>query len=173
MNNQGRLINAIVILMVSMTTGALVLLSLEGKPLTPVAFSLSSSNEISTNLSRETLGTRSGINTDQWSFIEISFSSSYGEILNKSTVGELDLKNHFVICDGSNDNTDGHIIPTSKWYNQKQVDGPLAKNVIKICLLSENGKYKPTPWQYNRLESLVNRLAKHCNIPLNHISTVK
>ncbi len=173
MNNQGRLVNAIIILMVSMTAGALVLLALEGKPLKPVAFSLSSSSEINTNVSRETIGTRNGITPDKWANIEITFSSDYNEVVNRATTGPLDTENHFVICDGSHNSIDGQIIATTTWYNQNSVNDPFASDVIRVCMLSGNGSFKPTPWQYNRLESLVNRLAKHCNIPLNHISTVK
>ena len=172
MNNQGRLINAIVILTVSMTVGTLLLLVLEGKPLTPVAFSLSSSSEINTSVSRETVGTKNGILPDAWEKIEISYINSAREIANSRTTGNLDLANHFVICNGSNGTIDGQILATTTWYNQKNVNDPLNSNVIKICMITDSS-YKPTPWQFNKLESLVKCLARHCSIPLDQIQTVK
>ncbi len=174
MNNQGRLINAILILIVSMTAGTFILLALEGKPFKPAAFSLSSSSEINTSLSHATVGTKNGILPDTWKSIEITYSSSIHEINKNRTTGSLNNNYHFVICDGSAESVDGQILATTTWYNQIPIQDILfASDTIRICIISPSGQYKPTPWQSNRLESLVNCLVKHCNIPLDQIRTVK
>ncbi|MBN2064338.1 MAG: N-acetylmuramoyl-L-alanine amidase [Sedimentisphaerales bacterium] len=173
MNNQGRLKNAFIILIISMSAGALILMALEGKPLKPVAFSLSSSSEVNTALPKATVGTRNGIVPGKWHTIEITFSSSYADIVNTRTTGELDKFAHFVICDGTNDSVDGQILATTSWFDQKAAALNPTGNIIRICLITPEGCFKPTPWQYNRLESLVKCLTRHCNIPSNQIVTVK
>ena len=174
MNNQGRLINAILLLVVSMTAGTFLLLALEGKPFKPVAFSLSSSSEINTNVSRETVGTKEGIIPEIWKGIEITYSTSVNEIINSRTTGVLNETNHFIICDGTAECIDGQILATTRWYDQLPVKDHLFSNdIIRICIISPSGQFKPTPWQSNRLESLVNCLVKHCNISLDQIRTVK
>ena len=174
MNNQGRLINAILLLAVSMTAGTFILLAFEGKPFKPVAFSLSSSSEINTTVSRATVGTKDGITQGKWKSIEITYSTSLHEIQNSRTTGNLNIKNHFVICDGTSGCVDGQILATTTWYNQMPIqDALFSKDTIRICIISPSGQFKPTPWQSNRLESLVNCLVKHCNIPMDQIRTVK
>ena len=174
MNNQGRLINAILLLIVSMTAGTFILLALEGKPFKPAAFSLSSSSEINTTLSRATVGTKDGIIPEKWKAIEIAYSTSIHEIHNSRTTGSLNNNYHFVICDGSEGSIDGQILATKTWYTQMAIqDIIFPTDTIRICIISPSDIYKPTPWQSNRLESLVNCLVKHCNIPIDQIRTVK
>ena len=174
MNNQGRLINAIIILAVSMTACTFILLALEGKPFKPAAFSLSSSSEINTSISNTTVGTRNGITPDKWKSIEITYSTAIHQITNSRTTGTLNDNYHFVICDGSSGCIDGQILATTTWYDQLSIHNlVLSKDTIRICIISPSGQYKPTPWQSNRLESLVNCLVRHCNIQLDQIRTVK
>ena len=64
MVSQGRLTKVMLTLIAAMTAGSLLLLTLEGKPIKPMAFSLSSQTQLTSV--ENALCTETGIKPDYW-----------------------------------------------------------------------------------------------------------
>lgn len=164
MVNHGRLAKVIILLMLSMTGGALLLLTLEGKPIKPMPFSLSSQVRLpSVEL---TLGTENGIDRDRWRDIEISYHSNNGYLSDEFGLsGPLAREYHFVISDGSGGH-DGEIYASHRWTKQltcEQSPGAFANpDTIRICLLGDAKTRQSTPRQIRQLEILVKSLDRNC-----------
>lgn len=168
MENQGRLIKVIFLLMITMTVGALLLLALEGKPIKPMSsYNLFSQTKLSSVYNA--LGTEAGIEPGLWQNFEIRFEDNNGRLTAQSgpTRGLLN-DYHFVISDGSDDR-DGHIYATSLWANQMAVspDRLNDSRTIQICLIRPQGyadKSISTSKQARQLETLLTSLIKHCQM---------
>jgi hypothetical protein len=164
MVNQGRLAKVMITLMAAMTFGAVILLALGGKPIKPMAFSLSSQTQLSP--AHSALGTEVVIPPDQWRFIEICYRPNNGRLSSQyGLTGALAIKYHFVIADGQN-SQDGQIYASQRWTRQlpslatSTATDP--NQTIRICIIGNPDNPRSTPRQANQLESLVSSLLKHC-----------
>jgi len=168
MENHGRCIKVVFCLMAAMTSGALILLMVEGKPIRPMPFSLSSPSSSQQLPVHTALGLPSAIETGRWQQIEISYQTNEGWILSDSAVtGPAARDYHFIISDG-NSGQDGQIYPTGCWTQQlpcrAYAQQPQARKTIRICLLCDSPQNGSTPRQARQLESLVLSLVKNCQI---------
>lgn len=163
--NQGRLLKVLVALVASMTVGALVLFTLEGRPIKPMAFSLSRQTQLRSV--EHMLGTEPGVGLAGWDRIEIDTRAGQGELSVRDGVGgTLAMEYHFVISDGST-GKDGEIYATRRWTKQLSCYLPggsgLAKT-IRICLLTDGQDSGTTGRQARQLEDLVSTVAHYCQI---------
>jgi len=167
MNDQGRLTKVMLFLVVSMTVGALVLLSLQGNPIKPMPFSLSSQSRLTS--ADTALGTEIGIEQGRWQSIEVSYCSS--DVCLSSTLGltgEMALRYHFVISDGT-EGKDGQIYASNRWVKQLNClnpdQGSYNSQAIRICMMVKDPRNPLiTSRQMRQLEALVMSLSKHCRI---------
>lgn len=167
MNDQGRLAKVMLVLVVSMTAGALVLLSLQGNPIQPMPFSLSSQSRLTS--ADTALGTEIGIEQGRWQNIEVSYCSSASCLSNSlGLTGEMALRYHFVISDGTG-GRDGQIYASNRWVKQLNClnpgQGSYNSQSIRICLMVQDPQNPlSTSRQMRQLEALVMSLSKHCHI---------
>ena len=165
MVDQGRLAKVIFALMAAMTGGALILLALEGQPIEPMAFSLSSQTQITTIA--DILYTENGIDSQRWQQISICYRNNNDQVSEQLGVtGDLAVNFHFVLADGSTA-TDGQIFPSRQWQRQMPCifgSGGQDDHTIKICLLGDTRNPIRTPAQAQNLEQLVANLVRHCRI---------
>jgi len=163
--NQGRLLRVLAVLVASMTVGALVLFTLEGRPIKPMAFSLSRQTQLRSVHS--VLDTEPGIGLAEWDRIEIDTRPSQGELsVRDGLVGRLALAYHFVISDGSI-GRDGQIYASHRWTKQLACHLPEASGLaktIRICLVTDPQKSGTTGRQARQLEDLVSTLVHYCQI---------
>ena len=167
MVNQGRLVKVMFMLMAAMTTGALVLLALEGKPIKPMPFSLSSQTQLRST--HYALGTQAGIELGRWQRVKVCYQSSLAQFTTQSNgpTGTLATDYHFVISNGTA-SQDGRIYATSRWTKQLAclgTDGTdLSMRTIRICLISDTDPPSCSAQQYKQLNELADGLIKHCRI---------
>lgn len=171
MTNQLRVWKVLLVLLISMTSGAIILMAL-GKNNTPSsgAFCLSSYYQLG---SAETaIASRAPQSPDRWSRIEVFYSCTKGGDINwlaaRSGLSEpKDLNCHYVICNGLG-GSDGDILSTEKWQTQTSVV-PLqnwygAKETIRICVVADGKNSFPTDCQMKRVQTLVRSLTRKFNI---------
>jgi hypothetical protein len=175
MSNQGRLIKVMLLLIAAMTAGALVLLGLEGKPIKPMAYSLSSQARLSPL--HTALDTESGLTPGRWQQIEYTYLKNAGQLTSRfGPTGSLATGYHFIISDGSVGN-DGQIFPSLRWRRQlscQKPDGSSCGNGnIRICVIRSRAFPTGTPQQNRRLVNLVSKLTKNCQIAIDDIVLVK
>ena len=175
MVNQGRLVKVMFVLVAAMTTGALVLLALEGKPIKPMAFSLSSQTQLSS--SHAVLDTDTALKPGHWRSIEFSYQPNNGQLSGRfGLTGEMARQYHFVISDGSVGH-DGDIYTSGRWRSQKRcykANGKVdSQNIIKICLINSASHPKGSPWQARKREILVSRLIKRCQLSQHSVVSAK
>ena len=165
MVDQGRLAKVIFSLMAAMTGGALLLLALEGKPIKPMAYSLSSQTEL-TGLN-DALGLEAGIDPAPWNRIEITYRANDGQLSDEyDLTGKLAMQYHFVVSDGSA-GADGHVFTSPRWNRQLPclpLDDIDARRVIKMCIIADPASPYQTPSQARNLENLVDRLRRQCHV---------
>jgi len=178
MVNQGRLVRVMFVLVAAMTTGALVLLALEGKPIKPMAFSLSSQIRLSSFSSLDAiLDTDTALKSGHWQHIEFSYQPNDGQLSGSlGLTGELARQYHFVISDGSAGH-DGDVYTSPQWLEQKpcyRTDGTVEpQGTIKICLISAPAYPKGSQWQIRKLETLVSGLIKRCQLSQYSVVSAK
>lgn len=166
MADQGRFFKVMLALMVAMTVGALILFGLEGKPIKPMAFSLSATQTqlcLQTNDS-SVVGTQTPIQPGRWKNVEISCLPANGQVRwNSGPTDRLAAEYHFVISNGKGAE-DGKIFATSRW--EKQVPcidarGNLeTQGKIKVCLITDSKNTQCSALQMKQLDSLVIHLVR-------------
>ena len=166
MVSQGRLARVMITLMAAMIAGALILLLLEGKPIKPMAFSLSSQAKLTSVGS--VLGTEPGVPLHHWRRIEVSYRANLGELSNEhGLTGELGRDFHFVVDDGRACG-DGQIFASRQWTQQRPCPSPGEifdqGNTLRICLVGDPAMPRSTPRQAGQLEALVTSLVRHCQL---------
>jgi len=163
MVNQGRLTKVMLLLVVAMTAGALVLLALEGKPIKPMPFSLSS--QIQLNNIHSTLGTEAGIELGRWNRIEVSYLPEKSNLFSENRLSnQISNDYHFVISNGSL-GKDGQIFATHRWLKQLSCNNLASDRTIKICLITDAATpRKSTLQQTSQLEDLAKSLVLSCQI---------
>ena len=171
MHHQGRLLKVMLTLVVAMTSGSLILLALEGKPIQPGPYSL----YVERNLTpvETALHTEIPIEPGRWNRIDVSYLPNQGQFSPQlGLTGEYAQKYHIVIPDESTE-PNNHICSSYRWTKQLACfdppNGLLDHQVIKICLLTNNNNNQNacTPIQVQQLQSVVDYLIKTCNIEPN------
>lgn len=170
MSVQPRVAKVLATLLVSMTTGAIVLLVLHGNPPSAGVFSLYSYHRLTPV--EKAACSRVNQTSDRWQCIEIYYSNTKaGDIeqlasLNGFTNPE-DLNCHFVVCNGLGGNN-GQIQPTEKWQRQWSAipDRTWYGNsrTIRICVVADGKTNHPTDFQTKRAEALVENLCAKFDI---------
>ncbi|MCK4629058.1 MAG: hypothetical protein KAT56_08635 [Sedimentisphaerales bacterium] len=166
MLNQGRLLKAVLLLMVAMTAGALILLALEGKPIrrVPMGYSLLSQSRL--NSFDIDLQTEVGLELGRWQDIKVYFELDNGRLSSRfGPTGTLAISYHFVISNGST-GRDGQIYPTNRWRSQMPClnTSTGSERTLRICLLRDSAKSKQTGNQGSQLDILQSKLVKLCQI---------
>ena len=164
--NQGRLLKAILLLMVAMTTGALILLALEGKPIrrVPMGYSLHSQSQL--NSFDIDLQTEVGLELGRWRDIKVYFELDNGSLSSRfGPTGTLAISYHFVISNGGV-GKDGQIYPTNRWRSQLPCLNTSAgsERTLRVCLLRDSVDSKQTLNQSRQLDILQSKLVKFCRI---------
>jgi len=184
MQNHTRVAKVLAALLLSMTTGAIILMSLGNNPPSAGTFCLSSYYRL--DPVEKAIRSQAGQSSNRWSSVEIYYSGTKaGNIEQLASLSGLpspdDINCHFVICNGLGGG-DGYIQPTEKW--QKQWSIIPGRNwygngqTIRICLIA-NGKpaeggfdpvqgsalaAPPTDCQIRRAEMLVEELCRKFSI---------
>lgn len=170
MSYQPRVAKILAALLVSMTTGAVVLMVLGGNHPSAGPFCLSSYYRL--NSIDDVVTSRAPQTPFRWNRIEVYYSGTKaGNIQQLASLSGLqsedDLNCHFVICNGfGGDN--GQIQATAKWQNQWSVIPNQTwfgtGQTIRICLIGDNKTSHPTDAQTKRTEALVDTLARKFGI---------
>jgi len=170
MSDQSRVAKVLAALLVSMTTGAVVLMALGNNPPSAGAFCLSS--YYSLGPVKEALPSRACQSPDRWNRIEIYYSGTgAGNIEYLASLQGLatpeDLNYHYVICNGFG-GLDGQVQPTERWQKQsssipdRSWHGGLA--TIRICVIADGKNAHPTNCQVKRTEALIEGLCRAFNV---------
>jgi hypothetical protein len=167
---QLRVWKALLMLLVAMTSGAMVLMALGNNPPSAGAFRLSSYLK----LASANQAVKSSVLQEmgRWKRIEVCYSGTHGGTL--ETLASLqglshpqDLECHFVLCNGFG-GEDGQILTTERWNTQQSVcpsqNGPGDEETIRICVVSDGRSTYPTDCQIMRIEALVDTLCKRFSI---------
>ena len=175
MANQLRVWKVLLVLLISMTSGAIVLMALGGNAPSAGAFCLSSYYQLKS--AQAAVTSRTQESPDRWSRIEVFYSNTKGGDIGwlAARSGLADAKElncHFVICNGFGGN-DGDILKTEKWQTQDSVV-PLqnwysASKTIRICVVADGKNSKPTDCQIKRVDTLVHLLIREFNITTDNI----
>jgi len=166
MSDQSRVAKVLTALLVSMTTGAVVLMALGNNPPSAGAFCLSSYYRLGPV--KEAIPSRVCQLPDRWNRIEIYYSGTEaGNIEYLASVQGLaspeDLNYHFVICNGFG-GLDGQVQPTERW--QRQWSSILDRSwygspaTIRICVIADGKNAHPTNCQVKRTEALIEGLCR-------------
>jgi len=170
MPNQARVVKVLAALLVSMTTGAIVLMVLGHNPPTAGPFSLwtyCSLDPVKTAVSSDEPQT-----PNRWNRIDIYYSgTAAGNIqhlaLRDGTSNPRDANFHFCLCNGSGGN-DGQIMATEKWRKQwPAIPGNGwygSGQTIRICIIADGKTARMTDNQIKRLQVLVEDLCERFSI---------
>ena len=113
--------------------------------------------------------TRVEVQPGRWRYVYVHHSKTAGG--SAATLGESGngLADHFVIGNGDGCG-DGEIQVAQRWHRQRSA-GQMAgvqsidPACIRICLIGDFNRARPTPLQLLRLEQLVAALQSRCGIP--------
>jgi len=170
MSSQPRVVKVLVALLVSMTTGAIVLMVLGSNPPSAGPFCLSTYYRLG-SVDR-VMESRACQSPDRWTSIQIFFSGTqHGDVRHLASACGLssptDLNCHFVICNGV-DARDGEIQTTEKWQQQWSIQRTPtwqgSDRAIRICLVGDGVSALPTDYQLKRLEMLLEALCRKFHI---------
>ena len=170
MQNHTRVAKILAALLLSMTTGAIILMALGNNPPSAGPFCLSSYYRL--DPVEKAIRSQAGQSSDRWSSVEIYYSGTKaGNIEQLASLSGLsspdDINCHFVVCNGLGDG-DGFIQPTEKW--QKQWSIIPGRNwygngqTIRICIIADGKTAPPTDCQVRRIETLVEGLCRNFHI---------
>ena len=171
MSNQPRVAKVLAVLLLSMTTGAIVLMTLGNNPPSAGPFCLSSYYRL--NPVEEATSSQAAQSPDRWNCIEIYYSGTKaGNIEQLASLNGLagpeDINCHFCLCNGRGGG-DGQIQPTEKWQKQwSSIPGQTwygSGQTIRICVIANAQTTRPTDSQIKRVEALVEQLCRKFNIP--------
>jgi hypothetical protein len=171
-----------VILLASMTVGAIILMALGNNPPSAGAFCLSHYYRLGPV--EKSIASLAAQSLDHWNCIEIYYSGTKaGNIEQLVSLSGLadpeDIDCHFVVCNGLGGG-DGQIQTTEKWQRQYSVrsltqNGPQQTaflvrdeirnlNAIGICVIADYKTTRPTDFQIKSVEALVEALHRKFNI---------
>ncbi len=170
MSNQPRVARVLAALLVSMTMGAIVLMSLGNNPPSSGPFCLSTYYQL--DPAAKAIRSRANQSPERWEYVEIYYSgTTAGNIEQLASLSGLteaeDLNCHFVICNGLGGD-DGQIQPTEKWQKQWSAapDNTWygSSRTIRICLVADGRRSKATDCQLKRAEALAEALCRRFDI---------
>ncbi len=170
MSNQPRVAKVLAALLVSMTTGAIVLMALANDPPSAGPFCLSSYYRL--NPVERAIRSLAAQTRGRWNCIEIYYSSTRaGNILQLASLSGLasaeDINCHFVVCNGLGAG-DGQIQSTEKWQRQWSIIPGRTwygtGQTIRICVIADGKAAHPTDFQRKRTEALVEVLCRKFDI---------
>ena len=178
MTTQLRVWKVLLVLLVSMTSGAIVLMALRNNPPLAGAFCLSSYYRLvspAVAISSRTQGT-----VDNWKAIEIYYSGT--RVGNVEWLASLsgyrhpaELDCHFVICNGHG-GEDGQIQTTEKWETQVPLITRQSRaarpKTIRICIVADGKTVFPTDCQVKRTEILIETLCHQFRIDPKQVRTL-
>lgn len=164
MANQPRVAKVLVALLVSMTTGAIVLMALGNNPPSAGAFCLSSYYRL--DPVKDAVLSRAAQSPERWNSVEVFYTGTKaGNIEQLASLSGLagpeDLNCHFVIGNGLGA-ADGEILVTEKWQRQwSAIPGGSwfgSGQTIRIAVVSDGVDKPATGSQVRRTEALVEAL---------------
>jgi len=167
---QLRVWKALLMLLVSMTAGAMLLMTLGDNPPSAGAFCLSSYYKLASP--DQAVASRTLQAMGRWQRIEICYSGTRGGNIEwlaylQGLARLEDLECHFVLCNGLG-GEDGQILTTDRWDSQQSVrpsqDGQYADGTIRICMVSDGRSTYPTDCQIKRVEALIDTLSRRFGI---------
>jgi len=176
MTNQARASWVLILLVASMTLGAMVLMGLDNHSLSAGVFSLASYTDLnpidklSSNLVSH--------NFRPWNRIEVCYSNTAcGNIEQLAALEGLsestDINFHFVVCNGTGA-VDGLIEATEKWRTQRPCfpggNWYGTSQTLRICVIADGIKTMPTDSQIKRTAKLVESLRRKISISQKQIS---
>ena len=170
MSDQPRAAKVLAALLVSMTTGAIILMALGNNPPSAGPFCLSSYYHL--DPVEKAISSSAAQSTDRWNYIEIYYSgTAEGNIEQFASLSGLagpeDINCHFVVCNGRGGG-DGQILPTEKWRRQWSVvpDSTWygSGQTIRLCIIADGKNAPPSDLQLKRVEMLVGALHRKFNI---------
>ncbi|MDY0356999.1 MAG: N-acetylmuramoyl-L-alanine amidase [Sedimentisphaerales bacterium] len=170
MSNQPRVVKVLAALLISMTTGAVVLMALGDNPPSAGPFCLSAYYRLDSV--DHALRSRIAPQAHQWQSIEIAFSGTKGGNIQRLAVARglsdpANLDCHFLIGNGIGAN-DGEIQTTESWLNQRSVppgaDWRGDERTIRVCLVGNGVSSLATDYQLKRLEMLLESLCRRFDI---------
>jgi hypothetical protein len=157
-------------LLISMTTGAIVLMVLGNNLPSAGAFCLSRYYHL--DPVEEAIFSQIAQPPGRWNRIEVYYSGTKaGNIEQLVSLSGLacpeDINCHFIICNGLGGD-DGQIQPTEKWQRQwSTIPGRTwhgSEQTIRICVIADGKNTRPTDFQIKRLEVLVEQLQRKFDI---------
>ena len=170
MSEQPRVARVLAALLVSMTTGAVILMALGNNAPSAGPFCLASYYRLdSVEMVISSEATQS---IDRWNSIEIYYSGTKaGNIEQLAATSGLansqDINCHFVICNGLGGD-DGQILTTEKWQRQWSVIPGRAwygsDKTIRICIIADGETAVPTDFQVKKTEELVQGLYRRFDV---------
>lgn len=170
MPTQPRVAKVLALLLVSMTTGAIVLMALGHNPPSAGPFSLWTYYRL--DPVNKTIRSQAAQSPNRWNRIEVYYSGTKtGNIQQLASFNGLanreDLNCHFCLCNGLG-GADGQIQPTEKWQRQWSAipsrKGYGSGQTIRICVIANGKTSRPTDCQIKRLQVLVEGLCKKFRI---------
>jgi len=171
MSGQPRVAKVLVVLLVSMTTGAIVLMALGNNPPSEGPFCLSSYYRLDSV--EKAILSRACQSPNRWSCVEIYYSGTKaGNIEQLASLSGLasaeDLNCHFVVCNGLG-GSDGQIQPTEKWQRQWSIVPGRTwygnGQTIRICAIADPPRRASlTNCQIKRIETLIEGLCRKFGI---------
>lgn len=176
MPSQPRLLKVLATLLVSMTTGAIVLMAIGHNPPSAGPFSLWTYYRLDSI--KKAISSRAEQSSDRWNRIEVYYSGTKaGNIEQLASLSGLaspeDINCHFCLCNGLG-GSDGQIQPTEKWQRQWSAIPSHAwygsSQTIRICIIADSETAPPTDYQISRLRLLVSALCEKFNIQPESIS---
>ena len=165
-----RVARVLVVLLVSMTTGAVVLMALGNHPPSAGAFCLSTYYRL--DPIQEAISSHVVQAPGRWECIEVYYSGTKaGNIEQLASLSGAassdDINCHFVICNGLGAG-DGLIQTTEKWQKQWSVIPDHtwygSSRTIRICVVADGKNARPTDSQVKRAEALVETLSAKNNV---------
>lgn len=174
MANQPRVAKVLLALLVSMTTGAVVLMALNGAPPSAGPFCLSSYYRL--NPISQAIRSNATQQPERWDIVEIYYSGtkagSINQLASLSGVPAENLNCHFVIGNGLGAD-DGEIQPTERWQKQWAIIPGSSwygtAQTIRICVINDSTISQPTDFQVKRTQALVEALARRFQIKQHKI----
>lgn len=159
-------------LLVSMTTGAIVLIALGDNSPSAGLFSLSSDYLQHFEPVEKAIRSRTSQSPERWDCVEIYHSGTKAgnieQLASLSGLGSAeDINCHFVVCNGLG-GADGQIQATEKWHRQWSIipgrnwDGK--GQTIRICVIADGKTAPPTDSQERRTKVLVEELRRSFGI---------
>ncbi|MFC1763407.1 hypothetical protein ACFL6U_15180 [Planctomycetota bacterium] len=176
MTDQLRVWKVLLVLLISMTCGAIILMGLGNNPPSAGAFSLASYYKLDPP-DAAVSACKTPI-LHGWQRIEITFSRTQGgDIEYLSSLEGLQnpsqLNAHFVVCNGVKGD-DGLIQPTQRWKLQQptrpQRNWGLQNQTISICVVADTPSTPATDCQMRRVSALVQTLSRKFRIDSESIS---